>query len=175
MVSITDRQNLLSSESVVDRQIAEVLSCFREELDDHRLAINENTGELASNMDALNELNDKVDKLAERLDELTLLVKGTLSKRGFEIKPLNAREKDVFHALYEVTESSPYATYEQLSRMCSLTKDAIAAHVSAMSRKGVPVVKRLNGSVVMLRLDEAFREEQAKKNLVGLSSLLHFL
>lgn len=159
----------------MNSQVDEVLACFREELDDHRLAINENTAELASNMDAVNELNSKVDRLSERLDELTLLVKGTLSKRSFELKPLNAREKDVFQALYEFTESAPYATYDQLARACSVTREMVSLHVNAMVRKGVPVIKRLNGNSVMLRLEENFREEQAKRNLVGLSSLLHFL
>ena len=168
-------QDLLLNELQHKRKIADVLSCFREELDDHRLAINENTSEVSSNLDALNEVNAKLDKLSERVDELTLLVKGTLSTSIFQIKPLTAREKEVFRVFYELTESAPYTTYDQLANKCSITKDTAMIHVSAMLRKGVPVVKRMRGSSVLLRLDDSFREEQAKKNLIGLNSLLSFL
>lgn len=174
MVKIGGKQELLLS-GEVSRRVGDVLACFRDELDDHRLAINENTEELASNMQAVNELNAKVDKLHERLDEIELLVKGSMRRKSFELKPLNAREKEVFHALYVLTESAPYATYDQIARKCAFTKDMVVLHISAMMRKGVMLVKRMNGNTVMLRLDEAFREEQAKRNLVGLSSLLQYL
>lgn len=173
MVKIGDKQELLLSGDA--RRVGEILACFRDELDDHRLAINENTDELASNMQAVNELHAKVDKLHERLDELELLAKGSMRRKSFELKPLNAREKEVFHAVYVLTESAPYATYEQVARKCAFSKDMVMVHISAMMRKGVPFAKRMNGSTVMLRLDEAFREEQAKRNLVGLSSLLQYL
>lgn len=175
VVVINDRQKLLLSGDVVSQQVVEVLHCFREELDDHRLAINENTEELASNMDAINELASRLEKLTERVDELALLVKGSVQNVGFDIKPLSAREKEVFHALYELTESAPYTSYEQIARKCCIERDSVALSISSMVRKGVLIVKRMNGSSVMIRLDSAFREEQAKRNIVGLSSLLNYL
>ena len=50
VVEIRDKQELLlSSDADVFRQeLSVVLSCMREELDDHRLAVNENTDELAA-------------------------------------------------------------------------------------------------------------------------------
>ena len=45
-------------------------------------------------------------------------------------------------------------------------------NVTGMIQKGVPVLKRYDGSVVFLKLDPAFRELQAKKNVIGLNALL---
>jgi len=174
VVEIRDKQELLlSSDAVVFRQqLSTVLECMREELDDHRLAINENTDEVASTNEFLNELGRKIDKIAERVDELTLLVKGQKEPKQFELQPLTGREKEVFHALYVLTESQPYASYEQLARKTLLTKSIVMDHITGMVEKGVPVLKKLDGTTVFLKLDSDFRQLQAKQNVIGLNSLL---
>ena len=174
MVEIRDKQELLlSSDSAVFRQqISLVLDHMREELDDHRLAINENTTELSATNEFLNELNRRLDRLAERVDDLTLAIKGVQSDKKFELQSLTGKEKEVFHALYILTETQPYVSYEQLARKTLLTKDMVMCHVTSMIQKGVPVLKRYDGSVVFLKLDQVFREVQAKKNIIGLNALL---
>lgn len=173
MVLIRTEQLLLSSESVVVRQkVAQVLECMRDELDDHRLAINENTAEQASAYEALAELNRRMDVLQERIDELALLVKGEPVELSFKVEPLSQKEKEVFSVLYNVTESQPYASYEQLARKCLLSKEQVAAALTSMVQKGVPIVKKHDGNVVFVTLDLVFRQVQAKKNLVGLDAPL---
>jgi len=157
------------------QQVADLIGSFRDEIDDHRLAINENTAEISSSMEFMNEVNAKIDKLAERLDELTLLIKGPAKEQSFDIKPLTSREKEVFQELYVATEGAPFIGYDELARKCCLTKEMISLAVASMIRKGVPILKRMNGKSVLLKLDSVFREQQAKRNLVGLSSLLSFL
>ena len=174
MFEISDKQELLlSSDACVFRQqLSTVLECMREELDDHRLAINENTDELVSTNEFLNELSRKLDKLTERVDELTLLVKGKNEEKKFDIQPLTEKEKEVFQALYGLTESQPYASYEQLARKTLLTKSIVMDYVTSMIQKGVPVLKKLDGNTVFLKLDPEFRQLQAKQNIVGINSLL---
>ena len=173
MVEIRDKQLLLSSDADVFRQqLSVVLSCMREELDDHRLAINENTDELVATNEFMNEVSRRLDKLAERLDEITLLIKGKKDEKKFEIQPLTDKEKEIFHALYVLTESQPYASYEQISRKTLLTKNIVMDHVTRMLQKGVPVLKKLDGTTVFLKLDPEFKQLQAKQNIVGLNSRL---
>jgi len=174
VVPISANQELeLSSDAVVMRQqeLVSVLACMREELDDHRLAINENTQETSSAYEFLNEISRRMDKMSERLDELTLLIKGQPSK-AFDIKPLSSREKDVFHAIYVLTETQPFASYEQIARKAVLAKEQVVGVITTMMHKGVPLQKKLDGSVAFVKLDPAFRELQAKKNVIGLNSLL---
>ena len=174
MVEIRDKQELLlsSDDAVLRQQVSLVLECMREELDDHRLAINENTAEQESSYEFLNALNRKVDKLTERIDELTLLVKGAKPVREFVVQPLTAREKDVFRALYALTEMQPFASYEQLARKCALSKDIVGDCLTGMVQKGVPVLKKQAGTMVFVKLDAEFRELQTKKNVMGLDAPL---
>ncbi len=173
MVTIYDRNNgteLLLSDA--RQEVSAVLLAMREELDDHRLAINENTTELMSGNDVLNQLNAKLDKLAERVDELTLLFKGSAPEKTFEIQPLSPKEKEVFYALYVETSSCPFASYEQVARKAMLTKEMIVTYIAQLIQKGVPLMKRHDGSKMFVKIDPAFRELQAKKNVIGLNAPL---
>ena len=174
MVEIRDKQELLLSSDAPElrQQISTVLECMREELDDHRLAINENTDELVATNEFMNELGRRLDKLTERVDELTLLIKGQKEEKQFSIQPLTGKEKEIFHALYVLTESQPYASYEQVARKTLLTKGIVMDQITSMIQKGVPVLKKLDGTKVFLKLDQEFRQLQAKKNVIGLNALL---
>lgn len=174
MVDIRDKQEVLlsSDASVFRQQISTVLECMREELDDHRLAVNENTDELSATNEFMNELNRKIDKIAERVDELFLSVKGVKAEKKFELMPLSEKEKVVFQALYVLTESQPFASYDQVARRTSLSKSIVMDHITSMMQKGVPVIKKLDGTTIFLKLDADFRQLQAKENLVGLNALL---
>lgn len=173
MVTIYEHECLLSSDAVTfRRQVTQVLQSMREELDDHRLAINEDTCELDATNESLNDLNKRLDKLTERVDELTVLVKGFREERSFAVQQLSKREKEVFHALYVLTETQPFASYEQLARKALMTKELVATYVTGLIQKGVPVLKKHDGNRVFLRLDDEFRSCQAKKNLVGLDAPL---
>lgn len=145
---------------------------MREELDDHRLAINEDTLELDATNEQMNALNRRLDKLTERVDELTMLVKGVSEEPAFDIQPLTAKEKEVFHAFYVLTETQPFASYEQIARKALMTKELVMTYVAGLIQKGVPVQKKHDGNRVFLRLDRDFRECQAKKNVIGLDSRL---
>lgn len=158
---------------VLDQQLCVVLSQFREELDDHRESINENTTELQSNYDLIEELYKKIDKLSERMEELTLLVKGSKEQKKFAFSPLNEKEKNIFSALYNTSQSGNSVSYRQLSRITGLPDQLVASYVSAIIEKGIPLLKQYSGSIVYLRIEDDFRCEQTKKNIVGINSTLN--
>jgi len=150
-------------------EVLEVVSSIREELDDHRQAINENSEETESNFEFLVEVARKVDALAERIDSLALsLSKEKDSRPAFEIKSLSAREKKVFSGLYRITEDFPEVSYVQLAALVGVPEEHVKYGITGMIEKGVPVKKRYVGRVVKISLDAEFRQEQAKGNLVRL-------
>lgn len=157
-----------------NQQMTVVLSQFREELDDHREAINENTTELQCNYDLVQELYKKMDKISERLDELTLLVKGSKEQKKFSFSPLTEKEKNVFSALYNSTESGNSVSYRQISKITGLPEQLVSSYVASMIEKGIPFLKRYSGAVVFLKIDEDFRREQTKKNIVGINTTLNY-
>jgi len=174
VVTIREKQQLLlsSDASVFRQQLSTVLDCMREELDNHRLDINEGTAEMSSMFEFLNELNRKIDRIAERVDSLTLAVHGEQPTGAFIVQKLIDREKDVFRSLYVLTETQPYASYDQLARKCLLSREQVISAVASLIQKGIPVLKKMDSNQVFLKLDPAFRVAQAKENLVGLQSPL---
>lgn len=164
-----NQQLLLSGvDGVLREQLSGVLVNLNEELDEHRLAINDNTSEIQGSFEAINQLALKIDKMQERLDELTLLIKGKNKLKKFSVAPLNSREKEVFRGIYELNEKFAFVTYEQISRKVSLTKEMVCSAVSNMISKGIPMVKRFVGKTCLLKIDPVFKEKQAKGNIVGL-------
>ncbi len=173
MVEIQEvrQQLLLDSPQMLSLQIIDEV---KEELDEHRLAINENTEEIQGNFAFLCELDKKLSLLAERLDELSAIVKGQKTKKSFKISPLSAREKEVFMALYTLGELYPFVSYKQLAKKLSATESVVASFVTNLIEKGVPVLKKYDSNIAYLKLDDVFRQQQAKENLVGVNTLLSY-
>ncbi len=158
--------------STAESQIISVIEGIKEELDDHREAINENTNEIQANYELVAELSKKVDRLSQRLDELYLLVRGNKDNSSkFMIAPLTEKEKEAFQALYVLSEDSS-VTYRQLSRRLIVTENLVASYMTNLIEKGVPVIKKYYSGKVFLSLDHEFRQVQTKNNIVGLSTPL---
>lgn len=144
---------------------------LREELDDYREAINENTTEIQSNYGLIFELGRKLDRVVERLDALEWVLKGRSYRRQERIV-LSGKEKVVFRALYELGVSVPFVSYRDVAKRVGLSPSAVASIITGLIEKGVPLVKRYEGSAVFVKLDEVFRQDQAKSNVVGLDAPL---
>lgn len=169
MVCIQSRQTALG---IDENNVLAVLDLVREELDDHREAINEGANETQATFQFVQLLNDKIERLAERVDELTLLVKGKRERPEFNITPLNGREKELFLVLYTITEAKTYATYREIARKLAWSESLVGSYVTNLIEKGVPVLKKYADGTVYLRLEEDFRREQARNNIVGVDSRL---
>ncbi len=155
--------------STTDSQISSIVEGLKEELDDHREAINENTNEVQANYEVIEGLSKKIDRISQRLDELSLLIKGNKGlSNEFVIVPLTEKEKDVFNALFILSEDSS-VTYQQLSRRVMLTENLVASYITNLIEKGVPVMKKYYSGKVFLTLDHEFRQLQVKSNVIGLS------
>ncbi|MEK6961529.1 MAG: hypothetical protein AABX47_10260 [Nanoarchaeota archaeon] len=157
---------------IFHEEVVAVISSIREELDDHRQAINENTEEVGSNFDFLVEIAKKVDSISERLDALQLQVSKCKVEPQFQVGSLTNREKQVFSAIYSLTEDDPEVGYHQISSKMGSSEVLVAGYISNLIEKGVPVKKRYVGKAVKLSLDAKFRQEQAKANLVHLDAPL---
>ena len=150
---------------------------IREELDDHREALNANTNEIESTYELMNQMNARLDKFQERLDELTLLVKHvppSITTADFKLQPLTGQEKEVFFALYVLTETTPAVTYHQLARKMTTSVEAVSRLITTLISKGVHVDKKYSNGNAFLGLDPAFRQLQAKQNVVKLDTKLSY-
>jgi len=149
-----------------------IFDAFREELDDHRAAINENTNELQSNHEYIRSVEEKVDKIHARIEELFLLVEGKKAEQKIEIQPLTKREQEIFQALYIVGEGIPFVSYKQLARKLNISDTLISGFITNLVEKGVPILKKYDEGQAFVQLEPKFRQKQAKEVVIGLNSLL---
>ncbi len=155
-------------------EVKSILASVKEQLEDHLSAINENTNEIQSNFEALCELNNKMEKLAERIDKIESCLFVAKQEPVFDIKPLTKKEKELFLALYTLLETRPHATYEDIARKLCWTDALVASYVTMLIAKRVPIKKQFVNKKAILFLDSQFKQLQAKNNILGIDTRLTY-
>lgn len=147
---------------------------IKEELDDHLDSINENTNEIQANYEYICELESKIDKLSERVDELTMFIRKIIGtapvqkEPEYQIDQLTKPEKEVFAEIYALEQEEKLICYELLARRLALTVNLAQNYVTNLIEKGVPIVKRYADGRIYISLDEQFKAAQTRKNIIGL-------
>jgi predicted nuclease with TOPRIM domain len=137
----------------------------KEELDEHLDSINQNTGEIQLTQESVQSLEKRMDKLEEKFEEIL----STLGhKKSYVVQPLTLREQEVFIALYTTTEYKE-CTYRIISYKTGLPIKMIEELIEILIEKGVPIRRIEKNSEYYLDLDEDFKQEQAKSNLLNLN------
>jgi DNA-binding CsgD family transcriptional regulator len=135
---------------------------IKNEFDDHLNAINQNTSEIQSVYDFMSDLDRRLDKVQERVDELQMQVNPEM-KDVPEID-LTLREQEVFFVLY--TSSDPISCQE-IGRRLGFTTEMVNKYVYNMIAKGIPVMRDDTEDDLYVRLDNSFRTMQAKREIVN--------
>ena len=160
---------LVKKESDLSKSLKIAFSQIYDEFEDHLHAINENTSEVQENYTYVCELDNKISKLNERLDEIHNILekftgKKTLKKARFEdIDPLTATEKNVFMNLY--TESKPIS-FSELAKKMKISIILARQYITNLLEKGVPIKKTYHKTIPKVSLDSRFKNLQAKKNIL---------
>lgn len=135
----------------------------KEELDEHRDAINDNTNELHSNYEYLVSLENKIDKLQERIDDLYMMFQGSPQKPKIM---LTSNEQKVFMQLYT---SEDYLWLGELAAHLEMPRELVEECIKTMCTKGVNLTTAYRGTKAYVRMDPAFRDEQAKQNIIQIT------
>jgi DNA-binding CsgD family transcriptional regulator len=146
--------------ALVAEGVRKAFKAVKTELDDHLDATNQNTAEIQANQGLLAELEAKIDKLSERLDELELLINPNKAIR-LDVK-LTPREQEVFMAIY----LSKGLSESDIAKHLGFTEQMVNAYLFNLLSKGVPVRRELVDDVVVFSLDSDFKNIQAKKNVL---------
>lgn len=145
---------------------------IKEELEDHLLAINENTNEIQSNYEYICELESKIEKLTERVEQLQLTVYGQINaqnqKSSVSGSILSNEEKNVFTALYTLEEEKGAVTFEDISSNTKFTVEEVSAHVSRLIDKKIPILHKFIDNKPYLKIDRDFKRLQAKENVLNI-------
>ena len=142
----------------------EKFKIIRNALEEHLSAINENTSEIQALFDYLQEMEIKVDKISQRIDNLQLDMGQEVDKP--HIEPLNHLEKKVFLIFY--TEDCSLS-YREIAMKARIPLSSVEGSVSTLIDKGIPLLRTLVNNQLFFKLSPSFKEMQAKENLVNLS------
>ena len=158
---------------LLNKTVKQELGKIREELDEHLQSINENTDEISTNFGYITEIENKLDRMNERLDQIHLYLEAktgiVVRRNDFNVKKLNRREQDVFLAIYTLEDEKGSLTYDDIAKNLNISEHLAANYVTCLIEKGVPILKRYVNSKPYLKLDPDFKTLQAKENILQLS------
>ena len=152
--------NLRTEVKRTNDNLKAVCDSIREELDSHLDTINQNTDEIQQNYEFLAQVEGKIDKLAERLDKIEMMLSGPKGKVNIQ---LTHREQEVFLVLYSSPEKT---TKNAIARRLGFTDAMVGGYIDNIVAKGVPVLKQIVDGETYFFLDFRFREMQAKDKVV---------
>jgi len=153
----------------VKNSISLAIAYIHEEFEEHLDAINENTSEIQSNYEYLCELDNKITKLNEKIDEVYTILSRLTGKKlnkntSYEdIDPLTTMEKNVFLNIY--TEEQP-TSYSDLAKKMNMPISLARQYITNLLEKGIPIQKKYIKTRPFIYLDAKFKNLQAKKNIL---------
>lgn len=171
-MDIIQKKSVLSSSYNLTQQFHAAFSEIKEKFDDHLTSINENTNEIQANYEYLCELDAKMEKLSERLDQMQLFLQKhglkVEEKPEFRVSALTKREQEVFLVLYTLDGTKEQITYADVAKRTGLTEELALGYIDNMIRKGVPITRKHQHHRTYLKLNPYFRTLQAKQNILNL-------
>ena len=152
--------------SLVDKALKSAFSKIKEEFDMHLTSINDNTSEIAANADHISEVEFKVDKLNEKLDEVMMMLSQLPKEtKACMTKPLTINEKQVLMAIYAASKP---ISYSRIAHNLNLSESVVKSYIDSIISKKIPVIISFKNSIPYLSLDKDFKEKQAKENIIGI-------
>ena len=160
--------------SRVGKSIKSEIAKIKHDSEEHLQAINESTNEIAANYEYTCEIERKLDKLSERVDQLQIFLETgfnmpSSNRAEFDVKRLNRREQEVFLVIYTLEEEKGSLTYLDIANRLDISEQLAGNYVTSLIEKGVPIIKRYINCRPYFRLDPVFKTLQAKENILQLS------
>ena len=134
------------------------------EFDDHLNAINENTLEIKENYERILGMDDKIEKIASKLETTYMMVSELMKLRNrFQGVTLSDNEQKVFLALYIEDKSISLAT---LSKRINMKRGDVRLALNAMKKKEIPFFMRKESDDNYIVLEPRFKELQTREQLI---------
>lgn len=179
MIKLLSNRNRDNRFAIMAKRLKSSFLKIKGELKDHLEAINDNSREIQDNYEQICEIENKIEKLNEKVDEMCLFLNRSFNYGGSSPRNLDNRcdielcqkEKEIFLVLYTTEEGKP-VYYSDIAEKIGISENLAREYVLSMVTKGIPINKIVRNSKVILYLDSNFRQEQAKHNLLKLNESL---
>ena len=154
----------------IDFKFKEALESIKTELDEHLEALNENTSEIQSSYSCINELNDKIEKLAERIEAVEIFMQQRSNfnaiEKSFNVQPLTKTEQYVFLVIYALEDEKGLVSCVDIRKKTGLAMDIVNEYIARLVEKGIPLMKKYINNLAYIRLNPEFKRIQAKENIL---------
>jgi predicted transcriptional regulator len=159
--------NIISSEEIgtLGTDLSQITQ-MREELDEHLQAINENTNELDIQNSYICEIDNRLTKIEEKMDELHFLLKQLVTRAKLSVE-LGKDEQRVFLILYT---HSKFMTTEELGCRSMIDKFTAEEAITSMMDKGIPIDREIFDGNVYFRMNKEFKLRQAKEHVIKIDT-----
>ena len=154
----------------IDFEFKESMKGIKKELDGHLDALNENTSEIQASYGCMNEISNKMEKLAERVEAMEIFLQQysnfSAVEKSFDIKPLTKSEKNVFLVIYALEDEKGLVSYAEVSRKTTLPSYIVSEYIARLVEKGIPLMKKYINNIPYIKLNPEFKRLQAKENIL---------
>ncbi|MBI5392405.1 hypothetical protein HZA96_00925 [Candidatus Woesearchaeota archaeon] len=127
----------------------------KQEIDDHRQSINENTNEIQTNHEYLNAIDAKVDRLSQKMEEFALLLRQLTQSESLKQiasaqytlrsqllhQQLTETEYNLLSLLFNANQND-YMTYAFIAAELEISEQDVVETVNGLLSKGIPVLKK---------------------------------
>jgi predicted RNase H-like nuclease (RuvC/YqgF family) len=135
------------------------------EFNEHLETINQNTTEIQGLFDYISEVEQKIDKLNERMDEIQMSINPDMTYEQFQVE-LTHREQEVFMVLYAEQQK---ITPMEMARKLGFTDEMVHRYIYNLITKGIPIIKHFEKDEMHLTLDVKFKDLQARRNVLKIN------
>ncbi len=134
----------------------------KEEMEDHLEAINSNTNEIMSNYEYLCQIDARLAKVEEKIDDLLLAsgIHATSRYHDFKMPRLTKNEQELFDFL---VAQERVISYRELAFKLALSQTLLSDYMAGLIAKSIPVSKRYSGSDILVSLDPKFQDEMLSR------------
>ena len=163
-------ENFRGKSKQFDFELKVTLNDIKKELNEHLDAINENTGEIQSSYGCMNEINDKLEKLAERVESIEIFLQQhsnfNATQKTFDIEPLTRTEQHVFLVIYALEDEKGLVSHAEICKKTELPSYVVSEYIARLVEKGIPLMKKYINNMAYIRLNPEFKRIQAKENIL---------
>ena len=138
---------------------------IREELDEHLDSINENTEEISIQNSAVCEIDNRLNKIEEKMDQMHFMFR-QLMRNSLVSVDLTKDEQKIFLVLYT---HDGFLSSEDVTSKSKVEVDTVEECLMALMDKGIPVEREIINKKVYFRMNSEFRLRQAKEQIVKIS------
>ena len=142
------------------------LTKLQQDLDDHFESINGNTREIDIQNNFICEIDNRLTKLEEKMDEIHFIMKQMVNRSKLSVE-LTKDEQRVFLILYT------HDKFVKSSRICEksfLDKEVVDDALVSMMDKGLPIERDILNGEACYRMDNEFKLRQAKEEVIQIDS-----